>query len=252
MKKYAFPVVAMAAAIAIPSAAFADTVLAPTDADLWFWTGNPSCDTSCGTTIPGPLDGASYGTDTAVQFYLSNISTNSAVLWWGPEQVGATLGSLASFSASVVNVGSDLPYYTFYFTDPGGISGATTGDDIEMIEFEANTLSGPDDDTLALDPGATLFNIWDASTGGYIEGGQQDALTLDQWLALDPDLDNVSTWVGIQIGAAGGCPEEGSCSETLTINSADVAVVTPEPTSTFLLGTGLAGLAGMLRRKLKG
>lgn len=37
-----------------------------------------------------------------------------------------------------------------------------------------------------------------------------------------------------------------------TISSGDTAIVTPEPGSLSLMGTGLIGLAGMVRRKLKG
>lgn len=37
-----------------------------------------------------------------------------------------------------------------------------------------------------------------------------------------------------------------------TISSGDTAIVTPEPGSLTLMGTGLIGLAGMVRRKLKG
>jgi hypothetical protein len=37
-----------------------------------------------------------------------------------------------------------------------------------------------------------------------------------------------------------------------TISSGDTSIVTPEPGSLTLMGTGLIGLAGMVRRKLKG
>jgi hypothetical protein len=155
----------------------------------------------------------------------------------------------------VVNVGVGQPYYSLYFTDPGGLTGGNIGDAVEMLEFQANALSGPGDDALALDPATTLFDIIDFNTGGgYIAGGQAGAKTLDNWVASDPALASVPTWVGIQLGVAGGCPENGSCSETLTINSADYTeapAATPEPSSLLLLGTGLLGLAFVAFRRAK-
>ena len=38
---------------------------------------------------------------------------------------------------------------------------------------------------------------------------------------------------------------------SVPVSSGDVSITTPEPGSLMLMGTGLVGLAGALRRKLK-
>lgn len=243
MKKFAFVLMVMAAALAMTPVALAGTTLCPSNADAWSWDGAGSS----GNVVPGPLD-ATCGANSAVQFYLPNVQNDDAALWWANSTTGLTVGNIASFSASVVNVGVGQPYYSLYFTSPGGLSGGSVGDTVEMLEFQSNALSGPGGGTLALNPATTLFDIYDFNTGGYIAGGQAGAMTLDQWALLDPDLAGDPTWVGIQMGVAGGCPVSGSCSETLTINSADYSV-TPEPSSLLLLGTGLLGAAGALFRR---
>lgn len=243
MKQFYLAFPAMAAVLAIAPAAMAST-LCPANADAI-----SSSDTF--SFVSGPLDG-SCGADSAVQLYISNVQSGDAAIWWANSTTGLTVGNIASFTSSVVNTGADQPYYSLYFSDPGGLTGGTTGDDVEMLEFQSNPLSGPGDNTLALNPATTLFDIYDFNTGGYISGGQVGE-TLDYWLALDPALANDPTWVGIQIGVAGGCPVSGSCSETLTVNSADYEAsgVTPEPSSLLLLGTGLLGLAFVAFRRTR-
>jgi hypothetical protein len=239
----------MAIALAFAPAALADTTLCPNggingNENQWGWSAGGS-----GIVLPGPLDtDPDCGPDSAVQFYIPNI-TGYATLWWPNSSTGIDVGNIASVSASVVNEGADEPYYALYFTDPGGLSGGSVGDDIEMLEFEPSTLSGAGGDTLAIDPATTLFNVFDYSVG-YIAGGQQNAMTLNEWNALDPSLSNVASWIGIQIGVAGGC--DGPCSETLTINSVDYSLTpaTPEPSSLWLFGTGALGLAIVAFRKV--
>jgi hypothetical protein len=136
----------------------------------------------------------------------------------------------------------DEPYYQLYFIDPSGVFGEASSDGIFMLEFQSGNLSG---NNMPLDPNATLFNILDANTGTYLLGGQADTETLAQWNVLYPDLSNDPMWVGVGMGYGGsGDPA------TMTIYSADYTV-TPEPSSLFLFGTGLLGMAVILFRKQK-
>ena len=101
-----------------------------------------------------------------------------------------------------------------------------------MLEFQTSALSGPGNDTLALNPDTTLFNLYDNTLGKYLEGGQHDTNTLDGWIALDSSLSSDDLQgISIGLGLAGG----GSPPESLTVDS---AVVTPEPD-----GLAAAGMA---------
>ena len=74
-----------------------------------------------------------------------------------------------------------------------------------MIEFQSSSLNG---NTLALDPNATLFNLYDNTTGKYLNlgaGGQHDVNTLAGWLSADPFLKGEALGqIRIGIGMAGG------------------------------------------------
>jgi hypothetical protein len=164
---------------------------------------------------------------------------------------GLTLGNLGGVTASVAfTAGTDQPYYMLIFTDPSDSLGQTNAtDQILMLEFQTTALSGPGDDTLALDPATTQFNVFDNTSNVYLEGGQQDTNSLDGWIASDPALGSEDIQqIRLAMGLAGGSGP----AESLTVDSADVTeTATPEPSSLLLLGTGLLGLAFVAFRRAK-
>ena len=231
MKKFAFVLLAVATALVSTPAAFAET-LCPNVA----WTGG----TNNYSVVKDP------GGCGAVTLSILNTATDAAALYWGSSSYGATgltLGNLGSFNTSVVftpAVATDQPFYVLDFKDLSGSLGqANVNDTILMVEFQSGTVSG---NSMLLDPNATLFNVLDNTAGKYLEGGQADARTLSAWLALDPNISNIPTWVGISMGDGGS-----GHAETLTINSAEYTTVTPEPSSLLLLFTGMIGLAFAIR-----
>jgi hypothetical protein len=251
VKKFSLALIALATALAISPAVLAGT-LCPSAASTSGYGGDTF------TNVSGPLDG-SCGVNSAVTLYIPNDTSGYARLQWTPGNAGyptgLSLGNLSGVNASVVfsaDVPSDQPFYMLSFYAPNVSLGQTNpGDQILMLEFEpSGVISGSN---MVLDPNATLFNLYDNDQGFYLNGanGQQDAHTLDYWLSVDPGLSGDSiAGIRIGIGMDGGCPVESACSETLTVDSADVTA-TPEPSSLFLLGTGLLGLAGILFRKEK-
>ena len=251
MKKFAFALFTMAAALAITPSALAGT-LCPNQALQGGFGGQTY------TPTAGSLDGT-CGANSAIIMSIPS-DTDYAKLTWDSTHglpadltIGNLPGVVASVSLSPSN--GDQPFYELAFTDPGDtFLNTTTGDQILLIEFQTSALSGPGNDTMALDPNSTLFNLYDNTSGIYLEApggipgaaGQQNANSLDGWIAQDPALSNDAVQeIRLGMGLAGGPSDP----ESLTVDS---AVVTPEPTSLLLLGTGLDGLAGMLRRKLRG
>ena len=101
--------------------------------------------------------------------------------------------------------GADQPYFLLSFFDSSQSLGQiSASDQILMIEFQANALSGS---TLAVDPASTLFNLYDNTTGNYLQGGQAVTNTMAGWLTDFTAL-NTEELNGIWIaeGLAGGNP----------------------------------------------
>jgi hypothetical protein len=250
MKRFSLALLAAAAVFAFTPAALAGTILCPNQA------GQGGDGTGTFTNVTGPLDGTSCGSSgTAITMTIPN-SQDYARLAWVPGDTGypanLTLGNIEGATASVaLTSGTDQPYYMLVFSDLGdSFLGTTTGDQIPMLEFQPTTLSGPGNDILALDPATTQFNVYDNTKGVYLDGGQADTNSLSGWIALDPGLssDDIQQ-IRLAIGLSGGSGP----AESLTVNSLEVTetAATPEPSSLFLLGIGLLGLAFVVFRKAK-
>jgi hypothetical protein len=217
------------------------TTLCPNQATVGGFGGTPG-------NVAGPLDGT-CGTNSAVQINIPD-STDYGKLQFNAGMpgypAGLTLGGVEGLNANVAfnGSGAEQPYFLLSFSDASQSLGqSSASDQILMIEFEANALSGS---TLAVDPGSTLFNLYDNSTGNYLQGGQADTNTMDGWLADFTALDTEGLngiWV------AEGLTSGNSGPESLTVNSLSVSV--PEPSSLSLFGAALISFAGfiMVRRR---
>jgi hypothetical protein len=227
------------------------TVASPARADVF-----PLCP-SAGTTggdgtgtftyVPGPLDGT-CGANSAVEMSIPN-AVNYAKLTFSSTTAGypagLTLGGLSGLSAGVtLDAASDQPYYELAFTDLSDSLGQTAAtDQILLIEFQTPTVSGGD---LDLNPTSTLFNLYDNTSGMYLQGGQADAKTLATWLADFSSLSSEDVQqIRIGLGLAGGSGP----AESVTVNSLDITTAVPEPTSILLLFTVAGATLLSARRK---
>jgi hypothetical protein len=219
-----------------------------------------------GATIDGPgttatsttVSGTNCSTDTKISITTDTGYGKVTYMPGSPSNYPSnlTLGNLSSLSANVSftsSQSSDQPYIELAFTDSSDSLGqASATDQILLLEFEPTTITGGN--TLAANPGTTLFNLLDNTTNNYLEGGQADAQTLDYWLTTFSGLDSESIQqIRLAIGLAGGSCA--TCSESLTIDSLDIeeAAATPEPGTLCMVATGmlsLAGIVAMRRRNL--
>jgi hypothetical protein len=180
--------------------------------------------------------------------------TNYAKLTWGDDSsvstpgypAGLTLGNFGGATANVTDLSGGQPYYELAFTDSSDSLGqAAATDQILLIEFQGSTVSGS---TMGLSTTGTEFNLYDNTSGAYLEGGQAVTNTIAGWLALFPSLDDESLQeLRLAIGLAGG-PGAG---ESATVNSFDVTgpSAVPEPTSLALLFTIVGATAWGARRR---
>jgi hypothetical protein len=166
-----------------------------------------------------------------------------------------TLGNLAGLAASVIFTSGqptqDGPYYELAFTDIGNTLGATTGDQILLLEYGVTSLPQGSLTNWDFNPATSVIDVFDNTTGVYLLGGQAVTTTLDGFLASNSEYDNQPIQqIRLAEGLAGGCTAP--CTESLTVNSLDVTqTAVPEPGTLALLGLGLLALV-MMRRKILG
>lgn len=232
--------------------------------------GNCGTDTPNGVVTSPPIGGPNY----------SYVSTNGGVTGGGllPSPLAtpsnATNGSTATTVDFTANAGALLQFDFNFITSDGTATypdfawaalETTTGTPVALIFSAQTTPTGntvPGGTLPPLAPGVTLIPptsaiipggpIWDqlGSSSGACYGGPGNGCGYTGWIQEDYNIPTAGTYqlaFGVS-NASDDALDTGLAYGGVEVNGTPVG--TPEPSTLLMLGSGLLGLAGTLKRKL--